>query len=98
MQHGLDEASLPPWGKTLDFALGRGRLMGCRMRQIGVVIGVTVILTFPVSVLSDAGSQRQLHHVAANGFGKGANAASGSGWHQFRDEAAWPLQTGRIDR
>ena len=29
------------------------------LRQIGVVIGLTVILTFPVTVVSGAGSQKQ---------------------------------------
>ena len=29
------------------------------LRQIGVVIGLTIILTFPVTVVSGAGSQKQ---------------------------------------
>ena len=33
------------------------------MRQIGVVIGLTLILTFPVTVVSGAGSQKQSEHV-----------------------------------
>jgi hypothetical protein len=46
------------------------------LRQIGVVIGLTVILTFPVTVVSGAGSEKQPDHdhmargVAATG-GKG---------------------------
>jgi hypothetical protein len=32
------------------------------MRQIGVVIGLTVILTFPVTVVSGAGSQKHSEH------------------------------------
>lgn len=34
------------------------------LRQIGVVIGLTVILTFPVTVVSGAGSQQQSDHLA----------------------------------
>ena len=34
------------------------------LRQIGVVIGLTVILTFPVTVVSGAGSQKQPDHMA----------------------------------
>jgi hypothetical protein len=34
------------------------------LRQIGVVIGLTVILTFPVTVASGAGSQKQSDHLA----------------------------------
>ncbi len=34
------------------------------LRQIGVVIGLTVILTFPVTVVSGAGSQKQSDHLA----------------------------------
>ena len=33
------------------------------LRQIGVVVGLTVILTFPVTVVSGAGSQKQPDHV-----------------------------------
>ena len=33
------------------------------VRQIGVVIGLTLILTFPVTVVSGAGSQKQSEHV-----------------------------------
>jgi hypothetical protein len=32
------------------------------IRQIGVVIGLTVILTFPVTVVSGAGSQKHREH------------------------------------
>ena len=38
--------------------------MGQLLRQIGVVIGLTVILTFPVTVASGAGSQKQSDHLA----------------------------------
>ena len=38
--------------------------MGQLLRQIGVVIGLTVILTFPVTVVSGAGSQKQSDHLA----------------------------------
>jgi hypothetical protein len=37
--------------------------MGQLLRQIGVVIGLTVILTFPVTVASGAGSQKQSDHL-----------------------------------
>ena len=34
------------------------------LRQIGVVVGLTVILTFPVTVVSGAGSQKQPDHMS----------------------------------
>jgi len=37
------------------------------LRQIGVVIGLTVILTFPVTVVSGAGSEQQPDHDMARG-------------------------------
>jgi len=40
--------------------------MGQLLRQIGVVIGLTVILTFPVTVVSGAGSQKQADHDHTN--------------------------------
>jgi len=33
------------------------------MRQVGIVIGLTVILTFPVTVVSGAGSQKHSDRV-----------------------------------
>ena len=33
------------------------------MGQVGVVIGLTVILTFPVTVVSGAGSQKHSDHL-----------------------------------
>jgi len=39
-------------------------VMGQVMRQIGVVIGLTVFLTFPVTVVSGAGSQKHSDHSA----------------------------------
>ena len=33
------------------------------MRQVGIVIGLTVILTFPVTVVSGAGSQKHSDSV-----------------------------------
>ena len=33
------------------------------MRQVGIVIGLTVILTFPVTVVSGAGSQKHFDSV-----------------------------------
>ena len=47
------------------------------MRQIGVVVGLTVVLTFPVTVVSGAGSQKQTDHVvrfAVGGKGQGTRA------------------------
>ena len=40
--------------------------MGQLLRQIGVVIGLTVILTFPVTVVSGAGSQKRADHDHTN--------------------------------
>lgn len=42
------------------------------LRQIGVVVGLTVILTFPVTVVSGAGSQKPPDHVA--------RVLAGTGW------------------
>jgi hypothetical protein len=36
------------------------------MRQIGVVVGLTIILTFPVTVVSGAGSQKHSDHTVPN--------------------------------
>ena len=60
------------------------------MRQIGVVIGLTVILTFPVTVLSGTEPQTQSHHVVAAIGGKLSEGATRNGWHQHRDEVARP--------
>jgi hypothetical protein len=49
--------------------------MDWRMRQIGVVIGLTVILTFPVTVFSRTESPTQLHHVVAAIGGKRSEMA-----------------------
>jgi hypothetical protein len=43
--------------------------MGQVMRQIGVVIGLTVVLTFPVTVVSGAGSQKHSDHVRSTASG-----------------------------
>ena len=43
--------------------------MGQVMRQIGVVIGLTVVLTFPVTVVSGAGSQKHPDHVGSTASG-----------------------------
>ena len=40
--------------------------MGQLLRQIGVVIGLTIILTFPVTVVSGAGSQKRADHDHTN--------------------------------
>ena len=36
--------------------------MGQMIRQVGVVIGLTIILTFPVTVVSGAGPQKHSEH------------------------------------
>ncbi|HEY7534048.1 MAG TPA: hypothetical protein VH681_14855 [Nitrospiraceae bacterium] len=59
--------------------------MGWRMRQIGVVIGLTVILTFPVTVFSGAESPTQLHHGVAAIGGKRTEGGNRNGWHPATD-------------
>ena len=44
------------------------------LRQIGVVIGLTVILTFPVTVVSGAGSKEQPDHMV-----RGVTVTGGKG-------------------
>jgi hypothetical protein len=39
------------------------------MRQIGVVTGLTVVLTFPVTVVSGAGSQKHSDHARSTASG-----------------------------
>jgi hypothetical protein len=41
----------------------KGSPMRQVMRQVGVVIGLTVILTFPVTVVSGAGSRKHSDHI-----------------------------------
>ena len=36
------------------------------LRQVGVVIGLTAILTFPVTVVSGAGSQKRSDHLVTS--------------------------------
>ncbi len=63
--------------------------MGQLLRQIGVVIGLTVILTFPVTVVSGAGSQKQADHdhrdhvavTAGKGHVRGAVDGNGLSRH-----------------
>jgi hypothetical protein len=51
-----------------DFDVFRGmRYMGQMIRQIGVVIGLTIVLTFPVTVVSGAGSQKHSNHAVRAG-------------------------------
>jgi hypothetical protein len=67
--------------------------MGQVMRQIGVVIGLTVVLTFPVTVVSGAGSQKHFDHVVRYG-GTGANApAQVQGVSRAGEKPArsWPI-------
>jgi hypothetical protein len=62
--------------------------MGRWMRQIWVVIGLTVILTFPVTVISGAGPQKHTHYhtvvVGAVIDGQGASAGSIHGGYQMQ--------------
>ncbi len=47
-----------------DFdGFSRHAVMGQMIRQIGVVIGLTIVLTFPVTVVSGAGSQKHSDHA-----------------------------------
>ena len=52
--------------------------MGQVIRQIGIVIGLTVVLTFPVTVVSGAGSQKHSDRArsAASGGKTLAQAAA----------------------
>jgi hypothetical protein len=73
--------------------------MGRRALQIGLVIGLTVILTFPVTVISGAGPQKQPHlGVVVIHGGKGTGAASGNGWYQHKDDVAPSTVRHRIER
>lgn len=68
------------------------------MRQASIVIGLTIILTFPVTVISGDGSPRPPHRVVAAASGTGISAGNSHGWHQRRKEMA-PTTTGhRMDR
>lgn len=76
--------------------------MGQLLRQIGVVIGLTVILTFPVTVVSGAGSQKQADHdhtnrVAVTG-GKGhvRGAAEDNGLSRHVNVSS-AMRTQRVD-
>ena len=66
----------------------RHAVMGKVIRQIGVVIGLTVILTFPVTVLTfpvrmvSGGSQKH----AEQSVGVGTNGAAGTA----ATEISWP--------
>ena len=60
------------------------------MRQVGVVIGLTVILTFPVTVVSGTGSRKQSDiavHLAAVG---GTVRMQGAAMAGAKPERAWP--------
>ena len=52
-------------------------VMGQVMRQIGVVIGLTVVLTFPVTVVSGAGSQKHSDYARSASGGKTLAQAAG---------------------
>ena len=72
--------------------------MASWMRQVSIVIGLTMILTFPVTVISGDGIQRPPHRVVAAATGKGTGAESGHGWYQHKDEVAPPTTGHRIGR
>ena len=55
---------------ALDYTtFSEARVMGQVMRQIGVVIGLTVVLTFPVTVVSGAGSQKHSDRARSTASG-----------------------------
>jgi hypothetical protein len=64
--------------------------MGQSMRQIGIVIGLTLILTFPVTVVSGAGSQKRSDHAlsstaaGAQGQSQGMMTRKKLGHHELR--------------
>jgi hypothetical protein len=60
--------------------------MGQFMRQIGIVIGLTVILTFPVTVVSGAGSQKHSDHVVSSTAAGTKKAVAANG----HAHGAWP--------
>ncbi len=57
-------------------------MTGQLIRQIGVVIGLTVILTFPVTVISGAGFQKEPDRVVR------LTATSGKGQRQMGGKSA----------
>ncbi len=99
LQKGLDEAKPHSIGKI--FVLARwprqlGSDMGWRIRQLGVVIGLTVILTFPVTVFSRTESPTQLHHVVAAIGGKRSESSKRNGWYPHGDQVARPAASQRV--
>jgi hypothetical protein len=64
--------------------------MGQLIRQIGIVTGLTVILTFPVTVVSGGGSQKQSDRVVsftvagAKGQSQETIRRTELGRHEFR--------------
>ena len=67
--------------------------MGQMIRQIGVVIGLTIVLTFPVTVVSGAGSQKHSNHaVRYAGTGVQVRAQDqGVSRAGKRTERSWPI-------
>jgi len=73
--------------------------MGRWMRQIWVVIGLTVILTFPVTVISGAGPQKHPgHHMVAGTVTGGHGPGSSHGGYQSKEEVAQLTLIHRVDR
>jgi hypothetical protein len=64
----------------------RHAVMNQVMRQVGVVIGLTVILTFPVTVVSGAGSQKQSGPVVRLAETGGKTRAQGAAMTSAKTE------------
>ena len=67
--------------------------MGQLLRQIGVVIGLTVILTFPVTVVSGAGSQKHADHDHTNRVA----VTGGKGHVRGAADVSSAMRTHRLD-
>jgi len=72
--------------------------MGRWMRQIWVVIGLTVILTFPVTVISGAGLQKHPDHMVAEAVIGGHGTGSSHGGYQSKEKVAQLTLSHRVDR
>jgi hypothetical protein len=72
--------------------------MGRWMRQIWVVIGLTVILTFPVTVISGAGLQKHPDHMVAGAVIGGHGTGSSHGGYQSKEKVAQLTLSHRVDR
>lgn len=63
--------------------------MGQLIRQISVVVGLTVILTFPVTVVSGAGSQKQSDSKVHSAATEGKARMQGVAMTGAKPENAW---------